>query len=117
MSEWAEATSEDVPAPDNRTTPAPTLLRITRIGAAVAPAPVTEAGAPVDLPPATAQAPSEPTQAPPAAPLPSTPGIASRLRATDVTRLSPSDRARLSILRAKARSLRDRLASPLRSGA
>jgi DNA-binding transcriptional MerR regulator len=44
------------------------------------------------------------------------PPIARRLRATRAADLSQSDRARLTVLRAKARSLRDRLDSQHRSG-
>jgi DNA-binding transcriptional MerR regulator len=40
--------------------------------------------------------------------------LAARLRATSAGALSPSDRATISLLRARARALRDRLAAPLR---
>ena len=87
MQVWAD---EDVSA-------APTApLKITRIGAPQLASPMTDTGL-------AAQGPIV--------------GMATRLRATRAADLSPSDRATLSILRAKARSLRDRLGSQPRSGA
>ncbi len=93
MQVWAEP--EPAPEADPISDPAPVVpaLRITRIG--VPPPP---AGIPAPTPDITL------------------PGMAQRLRATLVADLSPSDRATLAILRAKARSLRGRLGNQPRTG-
>ena len=103
MAVWAEPAAPP-PAEPAAPTGAPTFagLKITRIGPSNVPAPAP----PVILPGAKDRDGDADTLAA---------TMAHRLRHTKVASLSPSERATLSILRAKARSLRDRLATAPRS--
>lgn len=97
MAEWAEP-EDHLPPVEAPTIP---TLRVTRIG--------TSAPKPADpLPPKPEDAPeaaAEPIQT-----------IATRLRRTAVQDLAMSDRLNITVIRARARSLRDRLQSAPRSG-
>lgn len=104
MAVWAETEEPDtaLQKEDDPPPAAPPMLKITRIGAAAVPAP---------------SAPPLPETADHAVPEVVSSGIAARLRATKVDDLTVSDRATLALIRARARSLKDRLAAPPRSGA
>ncbi|MEF3047787.1 MerR family transcriptional regulator [Pseudotabrizicola sp. L79] len=92
MAVWAEV---DEPLPE---VAPPPVLRVTRIGAAPPPPPLQAAP--------TVQADSHVSIEP----------MAARLRRTQLSDLSAADRTGITVIRARARSLRDRLAAPQRAG-
>lgn len=104
MALWAEDEAEDEGEDAPSQHPAPSL-RVTRIGAARLPE--TPAPAPSI---ATAQTTANGPEPEPRSTL------AARLRHTRAADLSASDRNAISVIRARARTLRDRLAAPIRPG-
>ena len=106
MQVWAEPEPEADADEDGRG--AIPTLRITRIGAGTAPQ--GSGGTPVVTPLQDTETAEQDSHSEISAAT-----LAQRLRATSRDSLSASDRATLAVLRAKARSLRDRLSSPPRS--